>query len=166
MTMCDGATLDIDDVGRQPEFLHDRERYDSEGLVDFNTLDLAIAPAGARKRLFDGRYRTEAKPTRFDCGDTVRHEPRDGRQTTSICPSFACQHHRRRGRIQPWSIAGSDRAAIAEDRLQLTQRLDCRVRPIMLVRLERARTLPPRNFNRLDLVREFSAGLGDRDAVM
>src|SRR5438270_1347787 len=60
MTMCDGATLDIHNVRRQPEFLHDRERYDGEGLVDFNTLDVAMAPVGARQRLFDGGDRTEA----------------------------------------------------------------------------------------------------------
>lgn len=73
--MCDGATLDIDNVGWQLELLHDRERYDGEGLVDFNTLDVAVAPAGACKRLFDGRYRTEAKQTRLDRSDAIRREP-------------------------------------------------------------------------------------------
>ena len=58
MTMCDGATLDVHDVGRQPELLHDRKRYDGEGLVDFNTLDIAVAPAGTRQRLFDSGDRT------------------------------------------------------------------------------------------------------------
>ena len=61
MTMCNSATLDIDDVGRKTEFLHDRERYDSEGFVDFHTLHVAVAPACARQRLFDGRDWTEAK---------------------------------------------------------------------------------------------------------
>ena len=73
--MCDGATLDVHAVAWQPEFLHDRKRYDSEGLVDFNTLDIAVAPASARKRLFDSGDRTEAKQTRLDRGDAVRHEP-------------------------------------------------------------------------------------------
>lgn len=59
--MCNGATLDVDYVSRKPEFLHDRERYDREGFVDFNTLDVGIAPACARQRLFDCRDRTEAK---------------------------------------------------------------------------------------------------------
>src|SRR5258708_15823145 len=166
MTMCDGATLDIHDVGRQPEFPDDGKRYDSEGLVDFNTLDGAVAQAGARKRLFDSGDRTEAKQTRLDRSDAIRHETRDGRQTTSICPSFARQYHRRRGRIQPWGIAGRDRAAIAEDRLQLAQRLDCHVRPVVLVRLERTRPLPPRHFNVHDFVSESSGSLRGGKAPM
>src|SRR5258708_39872650 len=113
MTMCDRATLDIHDVGRQSQFSDDCERYSGEGLVDFDTLDVAVAPAGARQRLFDSGDRPEAEQTRLDRSDAVRHETRDGRQTTSICPSFARQYHRRRGRIQPGGIAVRDPAAIS-----------------------------------------------------
>jgi hypothetical protein len=38
--------------------------------------------------------------------------------------SFTREHHRRRGRIQPRGITWRDRAAVAEDRLQLAQGLD------------------------------------------
>jgi predicted acylesterase/phospholipase RssA len=86
-----GATLDIHDVGRQPEFPDDCKGYHSEGLVDFDTLDVAVAPAGARQRLFDSGDRPEAEQTRLDRSDAVRHETRDGRQATSICTSFARQ---------------------------------------------------------------------------
>jgi hypothetical protein len=105
MTMCDGATFDIHDVGRQPEFPDDCKRNNSEGLVDFDTLDVVSAPAGARQRLFDSGDRPEAEQTRLDRSDAVRHDTRDGPQATSICISFARQHHRRRDRVQPGGIA-------------------------------------------------------------
>jgi hypothetical protein len=41
--------LDIHDVGRQPEFPDDCKRYRSEGFVDFDTLDVALGPAGTRQ---------------------------------------------------------------------------------------------------------------------
>jgi hypothetical protein len=164
--VCNRATLDVHDVRRETEFLHDRKRYGSKGLVDFNTLDIAIAPARSRQRQFDGGDRTEAKQTRLDRGDAVRYESCDGRQTTLICPSLARQYHRRRGGIQPRGVAGGNRAAVAEDRLQLTQRFERGVRPVMLIRLERARSLPSRNFNGYDFVREFSGGLRVGEAFM
>jgi hypothetical protein len=92
MTMCDSATLNNYDVGRQPEFPHDRKHSDSESLIDFNALDVAVAPAGARKSLFDSGDQAEAKQVWLDRSDAVRREPSERRQTTSIGPSFACQH--------------------------------------------------------------------------
>src|ERR1700752_2552112 len=124
MTMSDCAALDIHDVRRQPKLLHDRKGYGSESLVDFNTIDIVIAPACACESLLDSRDRPETKHSRLDRGDAVRHETCDGCQTAFVRISFARQHHRRCGRVQAWGITCRDRAAVAEDRLQLAQVVD------------------------------------------
>src|SRR6516165_10157855 len=88
MTMGDGAALDIHDVRRQSKLLRDRKGYGSEGLVDFDTLDIAVAPAGACERLSDSRDWPQTEHSRLDRGDAVRHETRDGLQTVLIGISF------------------------------------------------------------------------------
>ena len=61
VTMGDGASLDIDDVGWQSKLLHDCKRDCGEGLIDFDPLHVADTPACARQGLFDGGDRPEAE---------------------------------------------------------------------------------------------------------
>src|SRR5260370_22871325 len=93
MAMCDGTTLNIDDVGWQSELLHDCKRYCGERLIDFDPLHVADAPAGARQCLFDGGDRPDAEKTRRHRGEATRHKPGPGGPAPPFPPHFASPHH-------------------------------------------------------------------------
>src|SRR5260370_37209059 len=76
MAMCDGTTLNIDDVGWQSELLHDCKRDCGERLIDFDPLHVADTPAGARQGLFDGGGGPRAGKNRLSCGAAAHHQAR------------------------------------------------------------------------------------------
>ena len=55
MTMCNGTTLNIDNVLRQTEVLGDRDGNGCECLIDFDALDICGFPSSAFERLLDCR---------------------------------------------------------------------------------------------------------------
>src|SRR5258708_38038015 len=92
MAMCDGTTLNIDDVGWQSELLHDCKRYCGERLIDFDPLHVADAPAGARQCLFDGGDRPQGEKTPPDCGGALPPKPGPWGQAPPFPPNLAPPH--------------------------------------------------------------------------
>src|SRR5229473_7994021 len=88
VTMRDGATLDIDDILRQPELARDHERDRRKGLVDLDALNRPEAPAGTLQRLLHRRDRAEAEHPGLDAGDAVGDEPGDRLDAAPLCPGF------------------------------------------------------------------------------
>ena len=64
MATCDGASLNVHDVGWPPK--DDSKRCRFERLVDFDTPDVTVAPAGPRKGLSDHRDRAKAEQIWLD----------------------------------------------------------------------------------------------------
>src|SRR5260370_39897606 len=89
MAMCDGTTLNIDDVGWQSELLHDCKRVCGERLIDFDPLHVADTPAGARQGLFDGGGPAPAQETPPGHRGAPRREPGARGRNPPFPPNYA-----------------------------------------------------------------------------
>jgi hypothetical protein len=57
-----GAAVDVDDLVREIQLLHQRHRHHGKGLVDFPQVHVAHAPAGLGQRLLRGAHGGGGKP--------------------------------------------------------------------------------------------------------
>jgi hypothetical protein len=78
----------------------------------------ANVPAGALQRLLDRGEGAQSEHARFDRGDPVRDETRQGDQTAFVGPSAIGKHHGRSAIVQSRGVAGGDRAVWTEGRLE------------------------------------------------
>src|SRR5258708_17440808 len=118
MAVRDRSTLDVHDVLRETELAGDDDGDRGEGFVDLDALDLRDGPARALPRLLDRGNGATAEHARLDGGDAIGHQAGD-RPEAALFGPFLVRHDDRRGTgVDPRRIAGGDRAALAEGRLQ------------------------------------------------
>ena len=154
----DRAAVDVHALRVEAELADHREALRRERLVQLDEVEVGDADAGPREQLAHGRHRPDAHHARIDAGDGAADEAAEGLGAERARLLLARDHERGGAVVEAARVAGGDRAALAERRLQRRELLGARVRPRVLV----ARDVADRD----ELVGEAAGLVGCRPALL
>ena len=112
-----------------PELLGRGDDLGGEGLVDLDQVDVVDGHAGPLEGLADGLDGPEAHDLGVEAGHAAGHDAGQGGDAELAGPGVAHDDDRGRAVVERAGVAGRDRAALAEDRLELGQALEGGARP-------------------------------------
>ena len=167
MAVRDGATLDVDDVFRQPSSRRTASGTAANASL-ISTRSTSPSASSGRDRALAGRRAPDrcrtcrARPPRLRTrpGAPIGASPSRSAKARSATIIAAAPL------LRPGRIARRDRAVLAERRLQLGERVDRGVRPIGLVLIEDLRAFATFDFDADDLCGEAACCLRGSETLL
>src|SRR4051794_7127136 len=154
----DRTAVHVDPLLVEAELADHGETLRRERLVELDEVDRRQRNAGAFEEAADGGDGADPHDARIDAGDGGADERRE-RLDAQLARTLLARDDDRGGAVvDPAGVAGGDRPALAEDRLQAGQLLRARARTRVLVAGELG--------ERDELVGEAAGGVGGRPALL
>jgi hypothetical protein len=123
MAQGDGTSVDVDPVHVDAEVLHHGHDLGGEGLVQLEEVHVADRHAGAAEHLLAGRHWAESHDLRGQAAEAGRDDAGQRRDAELSRFGIGHDHHRGRAVVEGAAVAGGDRAVLAEDWLELLERV-------------------------------------------
>ena len=136
----DGAAVDVQLLARNRLVLQHREHLRRERFVQFDEIEVRHRQSRALKQLAHRRHRADAHDARIDAGRRPADDARERLDAERCARAALVSTTAAPPSVMPDDVPGGDDAGLPFDvrknRRQLLQRLECRVGPRMLVRVD------------------------------